>query len=66
MSTGKNLIKKTTLRMSFLMRHQEILPDLKELISDLDPAKCSDSSDYVQGAHDALLSLISALEQKGI
>jgi len=65
-----NDVKKVALKMSFLMKHQEILPDLKELISDLDPAKYPDnpidSVDYLQGAHDALLSLINALEQKGI
>lgn len=48
-------------RVAFLMEHQEILPDLKEIISEMD----SESEEYIKGAHDALQYLIDFLAQKG-
>jgi protoheme ferro-lyase len=47
-------------RISFLMEHQEILPDLKEIASEL-----AEDSEYQKGARDALNYLIGFLEQKG-
>lgn len=47
-------------QISFLMEHQEILPDLKELV-----AKLNSEDEYEKGAHDALNYLILFLEQKG-
>lgn len=48
-------------QISFLMEHQEILPDLKEITAKLN----SEDSEYLKGAQDALNYLISFLEQKG-
>ncbi len=48
-------------RVAFLMEHQEILPDLKEIVSELN----TQESEYLKGAEDALTYLISFLEQKG-
>lgn len=48
-------------QISFLMEHQEILPDLKELAANLNP----EDNEYLKGAQDALNYLISFLEQKG-
>ena len=47
-------------QISFLMHHQEILPDLKELISTI-PI----DTEYGLGARDGLLALIESLDQKG-
>lgn len=60
--TNEDKVKITTLKIAFLMKHQNIVPDLREIASELN----SDSSEYLQGAADALLNLITALEQKGI
>lgn len=71
MADHKDKVRITALRISFLMKHQEILPDLKELVEELN-LKYADSNGpicsaaYLEGAHDALFNLISALEQKGI
>jgi hypothetical protein len=63
-------IQVATLKMSFLMEHQNILPDLKEIATELYQVPESiiinkDSPEYLQGAQDALLSLVNWLEQKG-
>jgi len=47
-------------QVSFLMHHQEILPDLKELISTI-----ATDTEYGQGAKDGLWTLIDSLERKG-
>ena len=58
-------------KISFLMAHQNILPDLKELAAQLSPAQPPgvainrESSEYLLGAYEALTSLIIALEEKG-
>jgi len=60
------------MKLSFLMEHQEILPDLKEVATELyqsvvDPAQVNkESPEYLLGAYEALAALITALEQKGI
>ena len=55
-------LKQTCLRIALLMEHQEILPDLKDIISHL---LGDNSPEYMLGATDALTYLISFLEQKG-
>jgi len=54
-------------RIAFLMEHQEILPDLKEIASEINPegGTFADSGEYLKGAQDALTYLIGFLEQKG-
>lgn len=47
-------------QVSFFMHHQEILPDLKELISTIPT-----DTEYGQGARDGLWTLIDSLEKKG-
>lgn len=48
-------------RVAFLMEHQEILPDLKEIVAEINP----ESEEYLKGAQDALHYLIEFLAQKG-
>lgn len=54
-------------RIAFLMEHQEILPDLKEIASEINPGgnSSADSGEYLKGAQDALNYLIDFLAQKG-
>jgi hypothetical protein len=56
-------------KISFLMAHQNILPDLKELAAELSPGVEESinrqSAEYLWGAYEALTSLITALEEKG-
>lgn len=52
----QNVVKK----ISFLMEHQVILPDLKELVMQLR----DEDSMYWCGVTDALMTLISSLEEK--
>lgn len=62
----------TAMQLSFLMEHQEILPDLKEVASALYPEGTDpntinrESPEYLMGAYEALAALITALEQKGV
>ena len=62
-------IKQTCLRIALLMEHQEILPDLKELamgvFSQVNEQIDYSSKEYLAGANDALLYLISFLTEKG-
>ena len=53
-------VKLVAKQVSFLMHHQEILPDLKELISTIPT-----DTEYGQGARDGLRVLIDSLERKG-
>lgn len=61
----------TAMQLSFLMEHQEILPDLKEVAQALYPEGTDpdtinrESPEYLMGAYEALAALITALEQKG-
>jgi len=45
------------------MQHQRILPDLKEVASQLQDETAS--SEYLLGAYEALIALITELENKG-
>ena len=63
-------IKLVTRKISFLMEHQVILPDLKEIILEALPNQIDkeinyDSPEFLMGAQSALLALLSSLEQKG-
>lgn len=65
-------IKQVCMRIAFLMEHQEILPDIKEICDEIAPteeyvqeAKEVFTEEYLRGAHDALRYLIGFLEQKG-
>lgn len=64
-------VKVVCRKISFLMHHQEILPDLKEIATQLyplhaDPEEIDRNSDaYLLGAYEALVRLISCLEEKG-
>jgi hypothetical protein len=61
-SDHQKKVRQVCVQIAFLMEHQEILPDLKEITSKLN---VEDSNDYLKGAHDALTYLIGFLEQKG-
>jgi hypothetical protein len=58
-------------RMSFLMEHQDINPDLKGIVQDLSPPGIPgrdvdrESDEYLLGAYEALIALIMDLEEKG-
>ena len=60
-STPQQKVRQICAQISFLMEHQEILPDLKELVAKLP----LEDSEYLKGAQDALNYLIGFLEQKG-
>lgn len=55
-------VKQACLRISLLMEHQEILPDLKDIALQLYSVE---SPEYLRGAADALVYLVHFLEQKG-
>jgi hypothetical protein len=55
-------------RISFLMEHQTILPDLKDLVEELYPDVHDGDREhpsYMLGAYDALNGLLTALQEKG-
>ena len=58
-------------KISFLMPHQIVLTDLKELATQLyplgaDPEKLNfNSEEYMMGAYEALVGLIDFLREKG-
>lgn len=58
-------------KITFLMHHQEILPDLKELAAQLKPEGVDsdkidrESEAYIMGAYETLNYLIDSLKQKG-
>lgn len=56
-------VRQVCAQVAFLMEHQDILPDLKEIVTSLDSQ--NDPDDYLKGAQDALTYLIGFLEQKG-
>lgn len=56
-------VRQVCAQVAFLMEHQDILPDLKEIVASLDSQ--NDPDDYLKGAQDALTYLIGFLEQKG-
>ena len=56
-------VKVVARRISLLMQHQRILPDLKEVASQLQDETAS--SEYLLGAYEALIALITELENKG-
>ncbi len=65
-------LRATAKMMAFLMPHQEVLPDLKEVIQQLRPADGEYTSSidhntdvYLMGAYDALSELIDFLKTKG-
>jgi hypothetical protein len=60
-------VKHVCARIAFLMEHQDILPDLKEIAKEINPDGHSfaDSGEYLKGAQDALTYLLEFLEQKG-
>jgi hypothetical protein len=70
-SDNQRKIKKITFQIGFLMEHQQILPEIRELALQLYPYGLEpgsidfDSPEYMRGACDALLSLIDLLKQKG-
>jgi hypothetical protein len=70
-STNSRKVSIAAMKISFLMEHQSILPDLRELAAELypvgvDPEKINkESPEYLLGAYEALAALITALEQKG-
>ena len=63
-------LKTACLRISLLMEHQHIVPDLMEFANELygadmqPPQDCS-HPEYLRGASEALCLLITFLEQKG-
>jgi hypothetical protein len=61
-SDSQKKVRHACARIAFLMEHQEILPDLKEIVSEINP---EGTEEYLKGAQDALAYLIGFLEQKG-
>ena len=61
--TDQKKVRQLCMQMSFLMSHQQVLPDLRELAASLTPTDTDDP--YLQGARDALLLLVEFLETKG-
>lgn len=57
---NKKQVEMVARQVSFLMQHQMILPELREIIADMPT-----DTEYGQGARDALLALISSLHEKG-
>jgi hypothetical protein len=59
------------MQISFLMEHQRIVADVKEVVTSLYPEGIDlaqmnrESPEYLLGAYEALAALITALEQKG-
>jgi hypothetical protein len=70
-SPGQRKIHVIALKIAFLMPHQHVMTDLKELAAQLKPQDISEdvidhsSPEYLQGAYDALTALITDLERKG-
>lgn len=64
-------IKMLARKVSFLMQHQHILPDLQHMLTEIYPSGVDanvinrESSEYLLGAYEALLNLITDLEEKG-
>jgi hypothetical protein len=61
-------VKLIVYEISFLMEHQRILPDLKKMATELCPLNTEsidrNSPQYLLGAYEALIALISDLEGK--
>jgi len=70
--TNSRKVSLTAMRLSFLMEHQSILPDLREIAAELYPSGIDpdlinrESPEYLLGAFEALAALITALEGKGV
>jgi hypothetical protein len=68
---GLTKVKVAVRKISFLMPHQRVLSDLKELAAELCPHGADhsnvnrESPEYLLGAYEALNFLISDLEGKG-
>lgn len=58
-------VKLLAFKMSFLMEHQRILPELLDLAESLKDEESFYSDPYLQGAFDALTTMVVALKQKG-
>jgi len=63
MSDNSLKVKMVAYRVAFLMEHQQIISNLKEILNDMIGE--GPDSEYLLGAFDALNTLISALEEKG-
>ena len=65
-----NKVNVVAFRVSFLMEHQSIVPDLQNVISELKPDTelpiNRESPEYLMGAYEALTALVASLERKGI
>lgn len=68
---GLQKVQVVALKISFLMPHQHVLSDLKELACQLYPEGANaeavdrNSPEYLLGAYEALTALITDLEKKG-
>ena len=68
---GLQKVQVVALKISFLMPHQQVLSDLKDVAHQLYPegvnaeAVDRNSPEYLLGAYEALTALISDLEKKG-
>lgn len=64
-------IKVLARKISFLMEHQHILPDLHKMLLEIYPTSKQpdyidrETSEYLLGAYEALANLITDLEEKG-
>ena len=57
-------VRNIAFKISFLMEHQRIVPELMEIAYQLCP-EGRELNEYNKGAFDALTTLILALEKKG-
>lgn len=60
-SDNQKKVKQICAHIALLMEHQHILPDLKEIVAEIDS-----TDEYSKGARDALTCLLEILERKGI
>lgn len=58
-------VKLLAFKMSFIMEHQMVLPELLDLAESLKDDQEFYSDPYLKGAFDALTTLVVALRQKG-
>jgi hypothetical protein len=63
MTNNNDKLKLICHRIAFLMQHQHILPDLKDLANEI--SKDYPNDEYLKGATDALLLVINSLEERG-
>lgn len=70
-SNNLRKIKLLARKVSFLMEHQHIVPDLQKMLAEIYPTSKHpdyidrETPEYLLGAYEALSNLITDLEEKG-